>query len=182
MSMLARLASVVVGLLWLSACGFHLRGEAVLPPALEVVQIKGPAEFSELYVAMRHSLEAAGAHVITVPDTATAILSIIGELQDRHVLSVDAQGRATEYELNYSVSFVLQAKGNKILLPVQTVTQIRDYRFDPDNVLAKDTEEAILRKALVTDAVQQIMRRIDADLANPMLPAITPSKSHENPG
>jgi LPS-assembly lipoprotein len=181
MSMRVYLLGVLFGGMALQSCGLHLRGEQTLPAVLQETHIKGQAEFSDLYIEIRRNLERSGAHIIAAADTATAILVIYGELLDRHVLSVDAQGRATEYELNYSVSFVLQDKSGKVLLPAQTVYQIRDYRFDPDNVLAKDTEEGILRKALVTAAVQQILRRIETGLRNP-LPAPTPGKAHENPG
>lgn len=139
-----------------------------MPPALLETKIHGVGEYSDLYIELRRGLERNGAHVIAAADTASAILVISKEVLDRHVLSVDAQGRASEYELNYSVSFEVQDKTKQTLLPAQTVYQLRDYKFDPDNVLATDTEETILRKALIAAATQQILRRIEAGLRNPV--------------
>lgn len=157
----------------LSACGFHLRGVIPIPPAMQETYITGASDFSDLYIELRRGLERSGANVVGSAQTASATLAVSGEQLDRRVLTVDAQGRASEYELNYSVSFELRDKAGVVLVPRQTVNQLRDYKFDPDNVLAKDTEEALLRKSLVTFAVSQIMRRIDAGLKHPPKP--TPS-------
>lgn len=154
-----------------SACGFHLRGVTPIPDAMQETYITGASDFSDLYIELRRGLERSGAQVVASAQTASATLSISGEQLDRRVLTVDAQGRASEYELNYSVSFELKNKAGLVLVPRQTVNQLRDYKFDPDNVLAKDTEEALLRKSLVTFAVSQIMRRIDAGIKHPPKPA-----------
>jgi LPS-assembly lipoprotein len=42
---------------------------------------------------------------------------------------------------------------------------LRDYTFDPQNVLAKEREEAELKTAMRRDAVQQILRRLSRSLA-----------------
>lgn len=158
---------ILMLLLGLSACGFRLRGHVDVPPQMQETYIKGAAAFSELYIELQKALERAGAKIVSGPEVATAQLNIASEQLKRRVLSVDAQGRASEYELTYEVVFDLQDKANKVLVATQTVSLLRDYKFDPDNVLAKDTEEVQLRKSLVIAAVQQLMRRIDAGLKHP---------------
>ncbi len=161
-------------LLGLSACGFRLRGHIDVPPQMQETYITGAAAFSELNIELKKALERAGAKIVSGPEAATAQLIITSEQLKRRVLSVDAKGRASEYELTYEVVFELRDKTNKVLVPTQPVNLLRDYKFDPDNVLAKDTEEVQLRKALVIAAVQQMMRRIDAGLKHPS--AIDPPK------
>jgi LPS-assembly lipoprotein len=159
------LLTVLVLLSTLPACGFQLRGAAPVAPVAPVLQntrIQGVANFTDLYLELKRNLERAGSQVLDDAKTSAAVLNITQEQLTRRVLTVDAQGRASEYELTYRVGFEVRSAGGETLVPAQSISLLRDYKFDPDNVLAKDTEEQALRKALVTAAVQQMMRRIDA--------------------
>jgi outer membrane lipopolysaccharide assembly protein LptE/RlpB len=42
------------------------------------------------------------------------------------------------------------------------VTLLRDYRFDPDNVLASGSQEAALQNEMRRYAVRQILRRLQS--------------------
>lgn len=174
--------SILVLTSMLSACGFHLRGDVPIAPVLQQTHISGAAVFSDLYVEIKRRLERAGAKVSDTPLSTDTVLAIISDQLNRRVLSVDALGRASEYELTYSVEFDVHDPKGTLLVPRQSVNQLRDYKFDPNNVLAKDTEEVTLRKALVAAAVQQMLRRIDAELKHPPPDILPPSeKTHENP-
>ena len=149
----------------LVACGFHLRGPVELPPALKETRIMGIAEFAPLSLELKKVLTNAGAKVL--PRTAKTSLSTItisNELYERRVLSVDAQGRAAEYGLIYSFYFEVTGDAGKILVPSQKIELVRDYRFDPNNVLAKDAEEAKIHTDMIDFAVRQLIRRVDATL------------------
>jgi LPS-assembly lipoprotein len=77
---------------------------------------------------------------------------------------VDAQGRAAEYELIYSFNFIVKKSDGELFVPLQKIDLSRDFRFDPNNVLAKDSEEAQIRKDMISFAVRQMMRRIESHL------------------
>jgi len=148
----------------LSACGFHLRGPVELPPALQTVRIVGSAEYAPLTLELKRILSNAGARVVPAETVGVSTITISNESYTRRVLSVDAQGRAAEYGLNYSFSFQFSDAGGEILVPSQGLEVARDFRFDPDAVLAKDTEEKQLRKEMIDLAVRQLVRRVDAIL------------------
>ena len=63
---------------------------------------------------------------------------------------------------------------NTILVPSQQISLARDFRFDPDNVLATDAQEKQKRLELVKFSVQQVLRRIQSILKSP---ASTETKS-----
>ena len=149
----------------LIACGFHLRGPVELPAALKETRIAGIAEFAPLSLELKKVLTNAGAKVL--PASAKSSLSIItirNEQYERRVLSVDSQGRAAEYGLIYSFSFEVSGDAGKILVASQKIELTRDYRFDPNNVLAKDTEEAKIRTEMIGFGVRQLIRRVNATL------------------
>jgi LPS-assembly lipoprotein len=145
-----------------SACGFHLRQPVPVPTVLKETRIIGVAEFAPLSLQLKKVLTSAGSNVLAATAKAASTINISNEQYTRRVLSVDAQGRVAEYELNYSFSFNVSDAAGALLVQTQKIELSRDYRFDPNNVLAKDTEEAQIRKDMIDFAVRQLMRRIDA--------------------
>lgn len=147
-------------ILALQACGFHLRGSVALPPVMAQTQIQGTAQYSELGLLLQSHLRSGGVEVVQSSAVATAILAILEDTTSRRTLTVNSAGQVTEYELTKVLRFQVSSSDGEILVPAQKISLVRDYRFDPDNVLSKGDEEAQLQKTMTEFAVQQIMRRI----------------------
>ena len=60
---MARWILIAITLLSLQACGFHLRTEQTLPPALSPLEIRGLGKNSELYRYLEHQLIASGVQI-----------------------------------------------------------------------------------------------------------------------
>lgn len=135
-----------------------------VPEALKETKIVGVAEFSALGLQLKRSLTSAGSSVVDAAAKTASTISISKESYNRRVLSVDAQGRVAEYALSYSFYFTVMNDTGAILVPSQKIELNRDFRFDPNNVLAKDAEEKQIRSDMINFAVRQMMRRIDAIL------------------
>jgi LPS-assembly lipoprotein len=148
----------------LSACGFHLRGPAELPAQLKTVRITGSAEYAPLTLELTRTLSNAGATVMPADSTGISTINIVQESYNRRVLSVDAQGRAAEYGLLYSFYFQFSNASDEVQVPKTRIEVSRDFRFDPNAVLAKDTEEKQLHAEMINFAVRQLIRRLDAVL------------------
>lgn len=159
------------------SCGFRLRGSVEVPAELKIVHITGIAEYSELYQELKRVLQRSGSQLTVKPNEAQSVITISGEETIKRVLSVDAQGRAAEYELNYHFTFSVyaneinqekvtdnSASDKNILVPSQQIKLTRDFRFDPDNILATDAQEKQVRLEMVKFSVQQVMRRIQSYL------------------
>jgi LPS-assembly lipoprotein len=159
--------------LLLTSCGFHLRGAVTLPPQMERTQLLGVDARDPLAEEITAALEDAGVRVVA--GDATAQLIVSGERQARRLLSVGSTGRASEYEISYQFSFELRAPAAEatdagakpaavVLVPQQGVSLDRDYSFDPDNVLGKGDEEALLVREMRSFAVRQMLVRLRAGL------------------
>ncbi len=145
--------------LLLSSCGFQLRGAAALP--FETLYI--PDSSSGIALDLKRNIQS-GTRTVVVgdPKQAEAALQFVHETREKHILSLAATGRVREYQLRYSVGFrVHDGKGGEFL-PVSTVQLTRDISFNDSEVLARETEEALLFRDMQFDMVQQIMRRIAA--------------------
>lgn len=147
--------------LLLGGCGFHLRGDLALPPELQRVALTGTSPNSALGIDIHQALVAAGGEGVTGDAAqATARLVIHTEQFDKRVLSVNSLGQASEYELHYRLRYELQSRTGSTLAGVQQLDRLRDYVFDPANVLGKGAEEALLKQEMRRQAVARMLERL----------------------
>ncbi|MGK5078552.1 LPS assembly lipoprotein LptE [Janthinobacterium sp. HLX7-2] len=159
----------------LSACGFHLRGSNgsfMLPFATMYI---GLPNTSPLAIDLKRYIRAIGStEVVDTKDGADAVLEVLSDPErnrTKTILSLNSNGRVSEYQLGYSINFrVLDKAGNQLLAPT-TISLNRPITFNESQVLAKETEEAQLYRDMRNDLVQQIMRRLAA--IKPVLPAMS---------
>lgn len=156
LSPLASLLSASVIAMTLAGCGFHLRGQASLP--FDSMYISGPATFT---TPLARSVRAGSkTRVVTDPKQAEVTLQIINELRERSILSLSGAGRVQELQLRYRVSFRLINKAGSELIPSDEILLKRDLLYSDSDVLGKEQEEALLYRDMQTDAVQQVVRRL----------------------
>ena len=99
----------------------------------------------------------------TLVDSAAAaqvIFDVSNVTDDKQVLSLSGGGRAREYLLTKRVTFALHDAGGKDWLPAGEIVIRRSFTFSESEVLAREAEEARLYKEMQTDAVQQVVRRL----------------------
>jgi LPS-assembly lipoprotein len=146
--------------LLLSACGFHLRGQAALPFHSLYVQAAPTSAFAlDLKRAVRAGTDT---RVTDRADQAEAVLQILTELQEKEILSLSSGGRVSEFQLRYRVQFRLTDEKNREHIPATEITLKRDYSFNDSQALSKESEEALLYRDMRGDAVQQMLRRLQA--------------------
>lgn len=156
------LLAVLAFSLLLSGCGFHLRGALPLPEVMARTYVTGGGG-SAFYYEVENALLNAGAEVVDSADEASAVLTLHSQRLERRVLSLDPEGRAAEYELVLGLVFSLRDQADGTLLADnQRISVVRDFGFDPDNVLAKGDEEAMLRSEMYRLAVAQMMRQLQS--------------------
>jgi LPS-assembly lipoprotein len=144
----------------LAGCGFKLRGTQQLPfESIYLAYGTNSALGAELARNIRNG---SATRVLDTREQAQAILEVLGEARGREVLSVNAQGRAREYTLKLTLAFrVHDGKGREFIAPT-AVTASRDLAFNETEVLAKESEEALLYRDMQSDLVQQVLRRLAA--------------------
>jgi LPS-assembly lipoprotein len=142
----------------LTGCGFQLRGQASLP--FDTLYMPGA---SPLVVELKRNV-VAGTHskLVNSEKDAKAILGFTHEVREKVILSFNTSGLVREYQLRYRVGFRLfDAKGRNYI-PPNEIQLTRDVSFNEGQVLAKETEDALLYRDMQSDMVQQILRRIVA--------------------
>ena len=150
-----------VGLLAVSACGFRLAGSEPLPAVLArpYLSLKNP--YSDFSREFEHRLKSAGAALQSVRADSTASIEVTKDLVETRTQSVTAQNIPTEYELVYTVTFVVKGPDKQLLAP-QTISLSQNYSFEENALLAKENEADVLRQQMARDLVGIAVHRLSS--------------------
>lgn len=144
----------------LGGCGFALRGSANLPYASLYIDLP---DSNALGAELRRNLRAGtNTRIVERREQAQAILQTNGEARSKLILSLGSNGAVREFRLKYGFTYrIINQGGDDIAAPGDLLIE-RDYSFNDNQVLAKESEEALLYRDMQTDMVQQVMRRLAA--------------------
>lgn len=162
MSPTRRSAALVVAaaaLLFLSSCGFRLRGEASLP--FETIHVQG-APTSPFTIQLKRSIASGTkARLADTPKEAQVVLQILNERQEKEILALSGGGRVREYYLRYRVTYRLTDSklATEYIAPTEIVLR-RELTYSDAEALAKESEEMLLFRDMQTDAARQLLFRL----------------------
>ncbi|WP_018150642.1 LPS-assembly lipoprotein LptE [Leeia oryzae] len=154
------LASLLITSALLTGCGFHLRGlQDVAELPFQNLYVKPTGDF-ELDQGIRRVLESrSGVTLSTDAKTAPYQLSGITEQHGKTLRSIDINGKAKEYLLNYAFSYQVQDASGQVIQD-NTLTLSRTMSYSDNALLAKEQEEAQLYKDMRQDAIFQMLRQL----------------------
>ncbi|VVE54800.1 lipopolysaccharide-assembly family protein [Pandoraea commovens] len=145
--------------LTLSACGFQLRGASEY--AFHRLYISGGGQMSvDISRYIRYGSK--GTVVVTEPKDADARLEIVNITNTRTAVSLDSNGQAREYEMRSAYTFQLVTPDGRPIIPLTTIRLVRNLPYSDNETTARDTEAALLNRDMQKDAVDQIIRRMEA--------------------
>jgi len=166
-----RFGLLLILMILISGCGFHLRNRLILPENTTAVQVQSVQPYSELVKLLQRRLHAIGAVVIAENDQALstvdesfsfARLSVHAERWGELPTAIDTGGRAQEYRLRYAVTFSFVLPDSTELVPQQTIELSRDYISQPTDATGTSTEREVLANELRREMAASILRRIDS--------------------
>jgi len=145
--------------LLLAGCGFQLRGTAQLP--FETIYI--PEALAGIGLELKRYIRSGTTtRVVDDEKASQAVLQFSNEARFRNILSLSGGGRVREFQLVYRIAVrVHDGKGGEFV-PLSVLQLTRDLTYNDTDVLAKETEEALIYREMQSDMVQQILRRLAA--------------------
>jgi LPS-assembly lipoprotein len=154
-------AILLLLVLSLGACGFHLRGHNMqgkdFPFDSLYLKFNSPTPFvSDLH----NSLELYKIKLVPLSTQADLTLDIVSEGTDKQIQALSATGQVLEYQLRYRVSLRAYDKEMQDWMSADEIQLQRTLTYDAAQVLAKEQEEALLFRDMRSDAVQQVLRRL----------------------
>ncbi len=154
----SRLLGVVVLALFVSACGFHLRGNIPLPASLQNMFVKAPdGTFKDM---LEDVLINAGAQLALSEQSADVVLVVAKADTRRDVGTLDERGLANSYDLTFSARYNIVDAAGEVIRPMNTVSERRRYDFDPALVVETESEERELQEDMEQDVALKIIRQL----------------------
>ena len=150
------LAMVAVSML--SGCGFHLRGDYLLPEELKTLYLSSEDKHGELTRLVKQHFELNKVNVAKSSQADIPELRILKDNLNRRTLSLFPNGQVAEYELIYTVRYQLALNNQDV--QQYSFELYRDYQDDPDRALAKSRELALILSELRKAAADRILRNL----------------------
>jgi LPS-assembly lipoprotein len=150
-------ALLLLGSAMLSGCGWQLRGATELP--FSRIALEGFAPRSPLADELKRTL-AQSAEVVPTPAQAQVVLHALNDKRERSVVASTAFGQVRELTLRVRLEFKLSTPGGRELIPATELLLSRDMSYSETLALAKEYEETQLLRAMQSDIVAQLMRRL----------------------
>jgi LPS-assembly lipoprotein len=156
--------------LLLAACGFHLRGQKAFALPFQTLYVQSANDYAPFIIELKHAIQANSVRIADSPEQAQLTLQIVSEVTDKQILSLSGAGRVIEYRLQYRISLRAYDQNQQEWLAPQEITLQRNFPYDDSQILAKEQEEALLYQNMRSDAVEQVLRRMN----HAHLPLATP--------
>lgn len=160
------LAALLVLSATLSACGFHLKGATPVPFQSIYTNINLDTEFG---ARLQRTILSNSPHTQFTPrrNEADAYLHLISDEQDLRQLSLDADGRVEEYELELRFTFEVLDREGRLILPPTTLRSVRELPYNDRIIQAKESEITHNFNNMRNELIDQILRRLSApEVAN----------------
>ena len=165
-------ASSLLPLASLGGCGFQLRRQHDM--AFRSIQLSGFSGISPLATELVRALEASGVTVVESTLQATQAASAaqvpvthvefvaLQDTRDTLVSAKTAFGQVRTMTARSILRFEVRRGDGSVLLPASDVSLARDLSYNERDALAKQDESEALTRAMQTDIVNQVMRRLAA--------------------
>jgi LPS-assembly lipoprotein len=157
-----RLARILIPLALftlLAGCGFELRREATLSPALSRVHVEAADPSSTVARGVRAELGRLGATVVPSADE-VAVVRIAVDQVTQEALTISRAARVQEFVIRHRVEFEVVDAGGATLLPRTTVELARDFVFDEAQALGAQAQADLLRRELARDVERAVLERL----------------------
>tara|TARA_B100001094_G_scaffold246202_1_gene242824 strand:+ start:373 stop:855 length:483 start_codon:yes stop_codon:yes gene_type:complete len=145
---------MMLAIISLIACGFQLRGG--IEANFDSISINGGSAgfVKQLKKRLRQS------SIAVLPTDGEVKLEIVDDLLNKRILSLNSDGRISEYELNYRVSYRVKGKNNSEWGQLINNEVRRQYTYDDENVVAKALEEEKLINGMRDELIRTITAQI----------------------
>lgn len=154
------LGAALCGPLFLTGCGFHLRGVAHLP--FKTMYLQMPVNTPLSVLVRRELLAETNVTLVDNPSEADAILEFIRESRSSDILTINDAGRAREYELMLSLEFRVSSPDGFDYMEATRLSAVREFSYAETEFLSRSREEDFLYRDMEIDLINQLMRRIAA--------------------
>ena len=152
--------TLILSVVLLSGCGFHLRGDIPGTTRDKTLLMTGVSRGNPLYINFTQALTAGGGIVAAKSADASAVVNVMRAVHLRRPITLSAAGRANMFDLTYRVVYdVLNTKG-EVLIGEKELLIHREYFNTQGSPLGQGYEEIQMRAEMEKEAAQTLLRQV----------------------
>lgn len=155
-----KLTFMLIAILALSNCGFHLRRIVDMPKWLQQVAIVVPDEQRDLEPLLKEQLQAYHIQVINDPAMAHYWLTIEKDQFQQNISSISSSTTPRQYQLIYTVQFKLERAREYIVIPSNEIVISRQITINSNRILGSNDEETRQKHDMQHEAIIQMIYRL----------------------
>ena len=142
-----------------AGCGFELRRAPEL--RFRTIQLTGFKPRSPMLEELRMNINASTTTIVVEGlAQAQVVLEVLDDVREKVVVASGTVGQVTEFQLRGRFAFRLRSVSGRELIPRTEILLNRDMSYTESAALGKEQEENFLYRAMQTDIVSQVMRRL----------------------
>lgn len=152
---------ILILFLLLTACGFHLRGAAFLPPGLNSIYVDGPA-YDPLTLALQQSIRSTDATLVKTAKDAQLTIQIANQAFNQQLTNISANTLVNTYHLQYAVVVQLLNRSGTVIYGPFTVQATSDYAVSDTQILGDNSVLVGQQQMMRQEAIGLIFNRLSA--------------------
>ena len=159
--------TILLTLLILTSCGFHLRGHISIPPELKTLYLQSNTPYGDFEQTLRANLRS---YNITLTDTAVKApltLAILNTAWQQTPGAFSTNLTTRQYTLTLTVSYQVLAHDGTVVIPTNSVTANTAFTIDSSQLLSS------------TDLGQQYHDNLQQDAASRLMSQLTSTNNRE---
>lgn len=155
---------LLLTLLSLLGCGFHLKGAIVIPEDLKVVKITPNNPSEKFQNIFRKTLKKKGVKIVEDPVTNVTTLHLSEPVFVEEVQALGQNNQPQRLKLTMSFSYSLYDKNGNTIQKSETIKSASEFTIDPNNLLSANSEREIIKNELYIDGISKLMQRISREV------------------
>lgn len=152
--------------LMLSACGWQLRGTQDSSNTVKELYLSALDSKGALVSEMRQLLKSYHIREIADAKDAHYAIYIKNESKDKRTAGVGGDAASSAYEITLKVNYEIHLLDTKSVSE-GTAIVVRSYNYNTGAINSATQEEIVLDQEMRRDLAQQMLRRLNAVIANP---------------
>jgi LPS-assembly lipoprotein len=152
----------IIILVFLTSCGFHLRGTFLVDPALQSLRIISPDPYDPFQRILEIALKNNNICVVDPEDniSVSSKLIIANIVFTERAVAYGSDVQVNRATLQLTIYYQVTDKDNKLIIPNTQIEVERDLTINPNAVLGTESERARVRAELYEDAASQLVRQL----------------------
>ncbi|RYY04969.1 MAG: hypothetical protein EOO53_01230 [Gammaproteobacteria bacterium] len=148
-------------MLFINACGWHVRGAIELPKNLTNLYVNAVDSKGALITELRQLLKTNRVSLVEDESQANYSLNIVEETKDRRSSGVGGDALSSSYDITLKADYEIHLRNSNEITKASAIS-VRSFNYNTAAINSATQQEILLDQEMRRDLTQQMLRRLNA--------------------